>query len=492
MKINIQKIAYRAIPVVTALVVLFSSVVVGNPLKANAADISSRYDENSFVVRDAPLIKLHPRSTLELYDDSNRFLGENFFEAGEAISLNTSFTAYLSFADYIYKKDVGNTFEFSGLDYSLSFSNESGGGNVSFPKDYLSLEFYTESGEYISNASLFRDGEKYKGTIEWPADASYFRIFLILYFDCSNAYGYGYFAFDYVFDRNIYPTLASYNVGSYEGMSYSWSVGNDYEIMSFNAIAGSHDGRWYDVNRIYMLGFAHEYQYERTALIDFVTDEFLIITYTCPVIFDLFELRPSQMELSYWAFSVPFDMSVDVSLLAAGFHIVYYDSTFNEIGEQRFACDLCKDLENKFTCPMHTATVDFDIPAEARYLAFRVSSAIQCNGTSTLCYEVTNFVLNVYRVESGFKSICDANGILYLTPEEEEMLGQLGDALAGILPNDHPLLDSSSMDDITDADGLAALTSCISSLWSNTLIVSMLVAVVTLAIVSYVFFGKKG
>ena len=46
MKSNIQKIAYRAIPLVTAFVVLLSCIVVGNPLSARAVDMRSIYDGN--------------------------------------------------------------------------------------------------------------------------------------------------------------------------------------------------------------------------------------------------------------------------------------------------------------------------------------------------------------------------------------------------------------------------------------------------------------
>lgn len=96
------------------------------------------------------------------------------------------------------------------------------------------------------------------------------------------------------------------------------------------------------------------------------------------------------------------------------------------------------------------------------------------------------------------------NDILNGTPEQNEsannaagVLGdkgeQLGD-LAGAIHADKPNLDSvnTNVGDLVPSNGLNTLTSAISPIANNELVIKVLIMVATLILVSYVLFGKKG
>ena len=96
------------------------------------------------------------------------------------------------------------------------------------------------------------------------------------------------------------------------------------------------------------------------------------------------------------------------------------------------------------------------------------------------------------------------NDILNGTPEQNEsannaagILGDKGEQLGGLanaIQPDKPNLDSvnTNVGDLVPSAGVNALTSAISPIANNDLVIKVLVMVATLILVSYVLFGKRG
>ena len=143
------------------------------------------------------------------------------------------------------------------------------------------------------------------------------------------------------------------------------------------------------------------------------------------------------------------------------------------------------------------------------------SSIFWCALTS---FEVTMSINSYYRVldEMGYDDQIDElrqeleqqniklDSVINGTPEQNESAnnaaGVLGDKgeqlgnLAGAIQPDKPNLDSvnTNVSDLVPSTGLNSLTSAISPIANNELVIKILVMVATLILVSYVLFGKRG
>lgn len=493
MKINIQKIAYRAIPLLTALVVLLSSVVVGNPLSANAASVGVVYTDNSLseysgglLNRDRSIIKLTPNPTYAVHADGGIYSYKWETIQGPDVTSIDGFSLFLGFQDKFYKgqENLGNTLNFA-IDTRISQGAD--GGTYERFANYVALDFYTASGYCCKTVKIHGsvdydawEVERYQGTYSWPDDASYFKVKVCMSFDTRSAKGKFYFFLNSVTGEGDPPTVETYNSGYYgqlyTGMKYCWNLPRNGDPYSYIYT----DLRW--SGGTYQLRLpSSDTKLECTNFqYGFWPDCELEIFYHSNVVFDISRSLFTGGSISYYMFrswvvaggGIDVESTWECPIMC----INYYDETGAYICSQYVECSNCSatlSIEQR----RHKFNFSFDYPLNASYVTFSSYQKCTTEDYITFHFGIDEFFFNFYRDQEAFDLYVNGLG------ELPEITGGNGPSISG---------ESLSIGSLIDMNSMTALVSPIKELWNIEVLTSMLVLVVSLCLVSWVFFGKKG
>lgn len=204
------------------------------------------------------------------------------------------------------------------------------------------------------------------------------------------------------------------------------------------------------------------------------------------------------------------------------FYLIYVDSSGNVVGQKSLGVTpIDSGVVNGATVYDYTCMFPLgstDIPDSAKGFYLHLGLNINYGGRSgfvgvnfdyiklhfhysQLNYNSNNEVI----IRDKLSNIEDALGdVLNGTPQQNQQaqdaigglnnstdkLGQLGDSMASV---DKPTIDSNqiSADKLVPDTSLTVLSSPFQALWENNQLLAMLTIVVTLVLVSWVFFGKK-
>lgn len=182
--------------------------------------------------------------------------------------------------------------------------------------------------------------------------------------------------------------------------------------------------------------------------------------------------------------------------------IAYYDEKMTYISNQAGTTELVQTQDERLTYT-YKYTTEVVKPAGARYMVFywlvNIEGAYQ-TGTR-LHVQYTEPMLTI-DIDSAYIEQQKADQLMNGTPEQNESAnnaaGQMGeqadkiDSLIDQATPERPNLDAVDRTDVVPNAGVSVLTSTLSPIINNELVVKIMLMVATLMLVGYVLFGKKG
>ena len=241
-------------------------------------------------------------------------------------------------------------------------------------------------------------------------------------------------------------------------------------------------------------------------------------------LFDLYQMPEHFLMTGGLLVNHDFVSSAEWMIYPLTYSVYFVDQKGNVIGSNALPVSLVSDgltdgiyhMEYEFTFD----TSSISIPDQARgfYFSFMFYGDVTPIGTFNIHFQYSPFTM-AFNVEDSFinfknqqivrdelSNINNALGDLANgTPEQNQQaqdavgglnsstdkLGQLGDTMASV---EKPSIDSNkiSADSLVPHTSLVVLSSPFQALWENKQLLAMLTIVVTLVLVSWVFFGKKG
>lgn len=478
MKVNIQKIVYRFFPVLTVLVLLLSCVVVGNSLKAEAAGVldlnTSWYGTPYFA--ETEVERLTPR-TIDIYHN-DKLTSSSDFSYPFLVDASDSFSLFVRFEQRFTKNSgLGNTVEFMGINH-MFISSANSTGSINATTNYVCIRFYDGTGVAVGNSIFHKKDGRYVGFLNWPKYSEYFTVEVGLYVNCSNATGDFYFYVDSLYDDVNYPRLASFNCSKYEGMTYYWNLAGDPYKRIFCDLRT--EKSWYSLSwSNYYSGQRGHIDYRVASFgFDFDAGDVLVINYDPGVYFDINKF----MALSSTVFVDDIKSHYvgsgngDVYFSPMTLLVDYYDVNYDLIKTQEVICNCPSDNWNH----KHAFNLPFLYNSKTQYIKIRLRWQLEASASIAFTFGLNNFYID-------------------FAPDPDlfwrYMNGQWGDdyVLPDIPAGDGPAInpDDFDIDNLVDATYMSALTSAIRELWNCSALTSMLIIVVSLSLVSWIFFGKK-
>lgn len=501
MKINIQKIAYRVIPFVVALVIAFSAIVVGEPIKASAA-----YDYGDFRIDSnrSPINNYADNGYFEL-EFAPRFTTASNMTFSDAVTHSFASMPYMTchkemyfrheFTNKFYRNDdeFGNT-----VCFVLNFRIEQqDGGTFERFNNTIYLQFYDKNGNYLSGKDLKIYGEAdyvhgqpeyYEGTLTWPVGASYFKPYLYMNYTFSDTSSkVRYYYPSQVSENGLGAYLLTYNMMSmyelYTGTRVYWNRpcnGEEYTSFCYDQ---TWDGCSWCVEKNGV-----ENWYENGSVTIEHNSNYVTKIWHCPqVFFDINLARFIDGKVYYrmtqsW---VANDNTMDTDIVNSAPYlcIFYYDANSKYIGKQWVEmanAGYFDGVGSTYSSQNCRFEFIFDFPDNAAYLTFGVYHTVSADGPIAFLYqnEEFNFLFTRYSEEafSAFLSGDYFGGDVVLPPTKAP------DVYA----------DDFQLGDIFNGDAFKSYVEPIKTLWKCDVVLTMLICVVTLCMVSWVFFGQKG
>lgn len=195
-------------------------------------------------------------------------------------------------------------------------------------------------------------------------------------------------------------------------------------------------------------------------------------------------------------------------------YFVFVDSQGNYLGHKTVLAELDEHGTYSYCTFTYDTKLDsYAIPANAKglFVCYALSGNLNTGttGNMTITYSSMTFDFDLDDAFVNWKNEEivheKLDSLINGTPEQNQQaqdavgglnsstdkLGQLGDTMSSV---DKPSIDSNkiSADSLVPHTSLVALSSPFQALWENNQLLAMLTIVVTLVLVSWVFFGKKG
>lgn len=500
MKINIQKIAYRVIPFVVACVIAFSVVVVGDPVKASAvADYGDiRLSDYRPINNNADL------GFFEL-DFASRFTTASNMTFSDAVTHSFAAMPYMTchskmyftheFTNKFYRNDdeFGNTVCFV-LNFYIEQAN---GGTFERTNNLIRLKFYDSKGNYLSGEDLKILGdidyvagkpEYYEDTLTWPEGASYFQPYLYMSYafsDTSSKVRYYYpsqisesglgaylYTYNMMWLNALYTGTRCYWNRPCNGEPYSWFCYNQTWDGCSWYVEKNGVGNWYENGSVFV---NHDSNYTTK------------IWHSPQLFFDINLARFIDGKIYYRmtqsCFTGPDTYDTEIVNSPPYLCIFYYDSNGEYLDKQWVEMTNAAYFERTdSTYSSQNCRFDFifDFPDNAAYLSFGVYHTVTADGPIGFLYqnEQFDFVFTRYS-EDAFSAFLTGDyfgGDVVLPPSKSPDVSA----------------DDFRLNGIFDSGTFKSYTEPIKALWECDVVLTMLVCVVTLCMVSWIFFGKKG